>query len=386
MNLYIFNPDHDLALATDSDHFDAPNSAKIFAEDFACLPCWFAQKNSSVFAKNVRLDWWQNMQSLFPQLQSISLCDSIPKNIDFAFPWGWNKTIRKFLEKQGVSTVPSVEQLNCLRELQHRKWAIEATKYIAKFDGENLRLAPPAMLLQENEIENFVAEHPYSIFKAPWSGSGKGIVRSLGCLSENLLNRVKNMANKQGCVVAEPLYTVIQDFAMEFYCTNSVTKFAGYSWFFTNEHGAYQGNLLASDDYIAEKLSQWISKEQLATIKQRLIEFLDKTIAPNYSGYLGVDMFIYQQNGEIFIHPCVEINLRMTMGLVARLFYDKYVEQGKIGRYFVDYFTNSSELIAEHTKQSENKLIVADGKIQKGYMSLNPIDEASHYRARVEII
>ncbi len=97
-------------------------------------------------------------------------------------------------------------------------------------------------------------------------------------------------------------------------------------------------------------------------------------------------MFVYQQDGNFFVHPCVEINLRMTMGLVARLFYDKYVKNGETGTYMVDFYQNSNDLLADHLQKSQQQLVVVDGKIQKGYVSLNPIHENTHYRARVELL
>ena len=45
---------------------------------------------------------------------------------------------------------------------------------------------------------------------------------------------------------------------------------------------------------------------------------LDSIIAPHYDGPLGIDMMFYKnENGEIALNPCVEVNLRMTMGMVT---------------------------------------------------------------------
>ena len=45
---------------------------------------------------------------------------------------------------------------------------------------------------------------------------------------------------------------------------------------------------------------------------------IDDLIAPHYDGYLGIDMMLYwDENGKIAINPCVELNLRMTMGMVT---------------------------------------------------------------------
>lgn len=380
--LYIFNPDHDLALASNSDHFDAPLSARIFARDFSLLPLWYAEPDAVIVSERIDSKWFTEIQTLFPQLAGQRIVSSY-EYADNAQPWGWNKTIRKTLEKHHFPQVPSIAYLETLRKLQHRALAIEATTYMQDIQSDTLKLAKPAVLLTEHEIFQFVENHPFAILKAPWSGSGKGIIRSLGTLSENLLNRAKNIAIKQSGIVAEPLYTVVQDFAMEFFCADNETRFAGYSLFFSNEHGAYMGNWLATDEQIAERLSQWISPTDLLRIQQRLTDFLNEQVAPYYSGYLGVDMFVYQQDNRYFIHPCVEINLRMTMGLVARKLYDTFVETGKTGMYSVEFQKNIDETTLSH-KQNHSP-IIENGRIQKGELFLTPRYSDTQYFAHVTV-
>ena len=48
--LYLFNPDHDLALANGSKTYEAPASARQFASDLACLPLWYADAGDKVAA------------------------------------------------------------------------------------------------------------------------------------------------------------------------------------------------------------------------------------------------------------------------------------------------------------------------------------------------
>lgn len=46
----------------------------------------------------------------------------------------------------------------------------------------------------------------------------------------------------------------------------------------------------------------------------------------------------FPENEKLFfrIHPCVEINLRMNMGVVARFLYDRYVRSDSTGRFVID--------------------------------------------------
>lgn len=38
-----------------------------------------------------------------------------------------------------------------------------------------------------------------------------------------------------------------------------------------------------------------------------------------YAGPLGIDMMVVRQDDTLLLHPCVEMNLRATMGHVALL-------------------------------------------------------------------
>lgn len=52
------------------------------------------------------------------------------------------------------------------------------------------------------------------------------------------------------------------------------------------------------------------------------------------------------------IHPCVEINLRMNMGMVARCLYDRYVVPGGEGVFRVAYHATPGEALTEHERMA----------------------------------
>lgn len=138
--------------------------------------------------------------------------------------------------------------------------------------------------------------------------------------------------------MAEPIYNKVADFAMEF-CSDGRGKvvFAGYSVFSTNGSGAYEGNLLLSDEEIEHRFSVYVCKEAFRKLRYRLEEELSACFGLGYSGYLGVDMMICRfpsTEVEYRIHPCVEVNLRMNMGVVAHLIHKKYIASGTTGTLF----------------------------------------------------
>jgi hypothetical protein len=127
----------------------------------------------------------------------------------------------------------------------------------------------------------------------------------------------------QGCIMAEPKYEKVMDFGMEFEVDEmGQIRYCGLSLFHT-VGSAYVGNLLITEERKQEMISRYIPVSLLDDIKERIIHNLSLS---DYRGCFGVDMMICASphgQGETdaavpyLLHPCVEINLRRTMGHVA---------------------------------------------------------------------
>ena len=68
-------------------------------------------------------------------------------------------------------------------------------------------------------------------------------------------------------------------------------------------------------------IAGYIPRDTLNSIRENLSVILADALVGNYEGFLGVDQIICQTDSPVFI-PVSEINLRMTMGLIARNQYD----------------------------------------------------------------
>ena len=136
--------------------------------------------------------------------------------------------------------------------------------------------------------------------------------------------------------MGEPFYDKVKDFAMEFQVTDEGVRFAGYSLFEADARGIYKENLLASDEAIGTMLAEYVSDELLHRLQQVLSVELEACLGDAYRGYLGVDMMVVRKAGSYAVHPCVEVNLRMNMGVVSRLFFDRYVCREAVGRYVIE--------------------------------------------------
>ena len=111
-------------------------------------------------------------------------------------------------------------------------------------------------------------------------------------------------------------------------------------------------------------------------MKEKLEKELSRTIGGIYQGYLGIDMFI---SGKL-LHPCVELNLRMNMGILSRILFDRYLADRSTGYLYVEHYPHRGEaLSAHHRLQEEHPFLTEHGRIRKGYLPLTPVDEYTSY-------
>ncbi len=392
MKLYLFNPDTDLALANNEANYMAPASARCMAQDLALLPVWYATVGSAVLAPSAyNADFLKRMCGIFPLQVHLATEPELP---DYAqaevVPWGWNPSIRRYLLKGGISegSLPAPRLIAEYRVLSSRLQAVAVARRMADRHSEDT-CGGHCIMKSITDCERTVNEMPACLLKTPWSGSGKGLNWCLHGFTKPVSNWCERVLREQGCLTAEPIYNKVEDFALEFYSNGQgEVLFAGYSMFSTNEHGAYTGNLLASDGQIEERLGNYLPLEKLVGIRESLHAELASIYGNTYTGYLGVDMMICrrEEGDGYLVHPCVEINMRMNMGVVARLFYDRFVASGSSGYFNVEYFPDNEALRARHEQDvRDNPLIVDNGKLVSGYLPLVPVTGKSRYRAYVRI-
>lgn len=386
--LYLFNPEHDLALASGEANYMAPASARRMASELALLPMWYAEEGSAVLAPSAyNLDYVKKIQELLGL--SVDLITepelAIEPDLDIR-PWGWDVALRKRLSVLGVDEVllPSMGQLNDLREYSHRSKAVALLPELQLnecFCGESYYLKTP------EEWKRFVEGRKECLLKAPLSGSGKGLNWCKGIFTPFISGWCTRVAASQGGVIAEPIYNKVEDFAMEFYSDGAgELTFVGYSLFHTGKSGMYEGNRLLSNGAIRKQLAQYVPLEALMDLENCLKYRLSALVGTVYKGYLGVDMMIcrFPENEKpVFrIHPCVEINLRMNMGVIARFLHDRYVRPGSTGRFVIDYHPSEGEALQEHERMSATyPLESREGRVYSGYLPLVPVHKRSCYRA-----
>lgn len=379
--LYVFNPDNDLALANWDANYMPPESARRMAADLALLPAWYAGGGGVLAPSAYNLAFLREAQERFSlPVKLVTEAEDL-SSFDVVTPWGWNLSLRKKLLGAGVreAALPSVERLEELRLASHRRQAVEVLSRLrlgGSFCGESVWMG------RLSDCRAFVEGREACVLKAPWSGSGKGLYWCKGVFTPHIGQWCARLIERQGGVAGEPVYTKVEDFAMEFFIDEAGrAAFAGYSLFRTGGSGAYEGNVLLPDEEIERRLAAYVPREELRHLQTVLAEQLAVRFGSVYKGYLGVDMMICRVGQGHGLHPCVEINLRMNMGVVSRLLYDRFVASGRSGTFRVAYYPAAGEALREHeAMKAAFPLETENGRVVSGYLPLVPVSKSTRYR------
>ncbi len=374
MELLVFNPEHDYALADNHPHFVALRSAAKFAYDCAPFMRYLAEDEHVVLDAYEPLgkDFRKNFQPL-PESQRITK----------VVPWGWDAAVVYQLQRIGVDErlLPTEERLLQLRELAHRKTSISAIDYLRGLHPHPERLPEsPEYLTSIREVVDFVKTKPDALFKSPYSGNGRGHLYAHKVCTPTFLRQCEGVLKRQGALLAERQYDVVQDFAMEFSCHNGDVTFRGYSLFKT-EHYGYGGNLLMPDHAILQHLFLYINIAEVEYVQSLVAQFLREKIAPCYQGEAGVDMFVYQEDGVCKLHPFVEVNLRKTMGLAAHDIYARYCHPESRGMFQIV----RGDVETLRATSLQNPMRYRDGMWFSGTLFLTPVTNNTQYAVVVTL-
>ena len=238
---------------------------------------------------------------------------------DVFHPWGWDAVALHMIKKRyGVDLKGSID-VEKIRAYSHRGKTVEVLSLMAE-NGLFERECLPRCVTSAAELKQATGNRP-SVLKVPISNSGRGLYWLHGGYEEACLPWAEKTIKTQGCIMVEPLWSNLQDFAMEFECRSGACEFAGYSLFFS-KNGVYAGNALLGNEAVERKLEEkGVNIADVRAVRTVLLQYITKHIASFYSGPLGVDMLVGrpcgENDGKVRINPCVEINLRHTMGYVS---------------------------------------------------------------------
>ena len=103
---------------------------------------------------------------------------------------------------------------------------------------------------------------------------------------------------------------------MEFWAQGGKAVFLGLNVFHTDSHGHFISNISGDQEHNASIITSALDNpDEISHFQQWFLDKLPQ-MAPWYEGPVGVDMLA---TAEGAIHPCIEINWRMTMGMAGIL-------------------------------------------------------------------
>lgn len=372
--LYIFNADNDLALASGKEFYTPPLAARRIMRDLALLPVWWADDASYLLcddATEAEKAWCREISaSLGKDVTIIGTCQLADLRAEVE-PWGWNQALLRRLSCHKQLVIPSEAQVEKIRALSHRRTSIAVNeafaKHCARLGAKGVVFAPrhfPIEMSDFDAVTKRVKAVPGSFVKAPWSNSGRGVMAVRDASHLTFRHWLTGILRQQGSVLVEHPLTAIQDFALEFRMEAGEARFEGYSVFRNDNRHAFASSMVATSSTLRSVVERYCDADLLVATTQRVLE---EVLGSDYSGCLGIDMMAYREGDDVLVHPCVELNLRRTMGHLT----------AKLGDILIGPDTPAKRFVIEYSKNG-----FGDKNVTGTLLSPQP--SGAHYRATLE--
>lgn len=254
-------------------------------------------------------------------------------------PWGFDPLLLRKLREAGApeKLLPNEAELRQIRYLSARTTTATLLPRLKKalHDSGMEALVGQSLIARSlSQVQSCVQKWEGAIVKSLWSCSGRGVFRVGTCPNVNEVGRISRLLADHGAVEVEPVYEPRLNFALEFEAEEGgAVRFLGLSIFASRKGGTYMSNLVASQQDLEEKLLEggFSRLQPLARVVERELSIF---LSGKYKGPLGVDMMLVEpaktllppsgsglspqtKLHEPLLHPCIEVNLRRTMGHLA---------------------------------------------------------------------
>lgn len=399
-NIYYFNPTCEYAIANGSESWQPNRILQKMESDLATIPLFLAQKNDYVIVDKIPSSSFINsLMDIGFEVPQFMIKKEAITNRSFTslernklLPWGWSPAVHKFLTplkatcSEEFKNSPVFNWLPEYRDLYSKKFALGILQtLIQKYPCEHF--IPETRLTEicttQQEIEKLLVKWGKLMIKAPWSSSGRGLQPITKTpVHPNVWGKILAIIKDQSYAIVEPYLNKVLDLAFQFELKKEKVTFLGFSYFSTDYKGQYNGNSLNGlrdnlEDEIVE-FAQFIPEK----IIPPLIQILESTkLAKSYEGFFGVDTLIYRnKKNKLKINPCLEINVRQNMGLLA-LQFEKNIHSKKKGSYKTFYKPGNTFYQFKKEMEKNNPLKMVNGKIESGFFALTEASNDSLFGA-----
>ncbi|MDR3218138.1 MAG: hypothetical protein LBU22_04020 [Dysgonamonadaceae bacterium] len=395
--IHYFNPGHETAILNGSPFYHPSDKVAKMQEDLASLPAWYADAEDYIllpYGKIVSADLIRNCQNYKADglVNYEDASQSNPEKIksERVALWGISPQSIYFFEKlnkQYGLQLKIPEWKPEYRFLGSRHASHKVLTHIINTIPEIEKDILPQFFSGITEMENHhIKSKQKHLVKSPYSSSGRGLVwLPPGIVARSEKQIISGMLKRQSCVSLEKTLDKQLDFSMHFEINaKNETGFIGYSVFQTNSKGAYEKSFLSNQHTLEQQITQFINPDLLYKVHKALRDALQEIYAPHYNGNIGVDMMVYRSGERYKLHPCVEINMRKSMGLLAIRLFESHLHPDTNGEFLVEYQAQPDVIRQKHsTLQAGYPLVSENGLIKKGYLNLCPVTETSNYHAYI---
>lgn len=324
--IFIFNPETDYALAAGNAYYNPPAKIKAIRKQGAFSLAAFAFPGDVILLLDEMSELNSSDAHTIQKLEEREIsvigikesADLIRRRLKggkspLLVPWGWNHSLVHTLNEAGIDSkwLRTDSEMDNLRELAHRRTSVRFNRVLQSL-LPYLEIFPAQECFSLEEALSFISRNGGAFLKTPWSSSGRGVTDSYRLSESKLKEWIRGCIHRQGSVMAERIHSKTGDFATEWRITHGKVHFLGFSMFRTSREGRYLGNVTATDEEIERNL-HILSYEWSPQIIDAQREALTSLVAPRYDGPVGIDMLTTTE-GRII--PCVEINFRLTMGMM----------------------------------------------------------------------
>lgn len=229
--------------------------------------------------------------------------------------WGASKRARQWANEHGVAyELPSWE---VVREVNSKAFSFEHSACL-----------PGAALLKSEEEVNAWLQLPWpkKVLKTCFGLASRGhFMIDAGTNGDQLA--LKNFLQKEFAkslpVIGEPWVERLLDFSTQWQIGKDKSiRYLGATGIMNTPSGRYMGTIAGKEAAIMGEYLPFLDAH-----KKQAVQILNLAAAKGYFGYAGLDAMIYHLSEEresVSLHPIVELNARMTMGLAALLFQQRY--------------------------------------------------------------
>lgn len=357
-SLHFFNPGNDLALASGQRYYTPPAAAVTLAHAGTWLPLLLGEAGDMVMTASGDLPaditgkWDHGMLAWRGEMP------------DSLRPWGWSPWAMEYaanaFRKRGTDWDEAWEKgvdMPRLLQLTHRRTSVAVHEALTTG-------LTPVEAFSTDEAEAALHAWDKVVGKSPLSGSGRGVFHGSIRSADAFLRRCSATIARQGSVMIEHELVPVAEFAMLFEMKRVTgINFLGYSLFETSGD-AYTSNILLPDEEIRQRLRELCPAEDFGTLECRVTEAMRHIIDPiPYEGYFGVDMMVYDTENGTAVNPCIEVNMRTTMGVVAWNATHKLLHPASRGRFRL------ATMQEGHAPAGWR-----DGRLAEGSVNLSPAD------------